>query len=148
MAERTLSGTRFGFGAIRGRLRLLVLGSLIGVVAGTGVFMFLKDHFLPWGVTEMWALALVGVAGAYAHFLADDLTESISLSLVAVLVGLAVQVLAWIAPLWVHSYAPFTRDLLLPKMIGEALASGLPPYVITFYGTYFGALIVGGYFET
>lgn len=147
MAERTLSGTGFGFGAIRARLRLLVLGSLIGVVAGTGVFMFLKDHFLPWGVTETWALALVGVAGAYAYFLAADLAESIGLSLVAMLVGLAVHVLAWVAPLWVHTYTPFARDLLLPKMIGEALASGLPPYVVTFYGTYFGALMVGGYFE-
>jgi len=147
MAERNLAGTRFDFGAVRGRLRLLALGTLTGVVAGMGSFMFLKDQFLPWVVTETWALALVGVAGAYTHFLADDLAESIALSLVAVAVGLAVHVVAWIAPLWLLAYPPFARDLLLPKMVGEAVASGLPPYLLTFYGSYFGALLLGGYLE-
>ncbi|UPV73584.1 hypothetical protein M0R89_13675 [Halorussus limi] len=147
MAERTLAGTRFGFESIRGRLRLLALGSLTGAVAGMGAFMFLKEQLLPWGVTETLALALVGVAGAYTHLLAEDLSESIALALIASGIGLVVHVLAWIAPLWILSYPPPARDLLLPKMVGEALASGLPPYVVTFYGAYFGALLVVGYFE-
>jgi hypothetical protein len=147
MAERNLAGRRFDFGALGGRLRLLVLGTVTGVVAGMGSFMFLKSQFLPWVVTETWALALVGLAGAYTHFLADDLAESITLSLVAVMVGLAVHVVAWIAPLWLLEYPPFARDLLLPQMIGKSLASGLPPYVLTFYGSYFTALLLGGYLE-
>ncbi|UPV99632.1 hypothetical protein M0R88_14050 [Halorussus gelatinilyticus] len=147
MAERNLAGTRLGFGAIGGRLRPLALGTLTGVVAGMGEFMFLKEQFLPWVVTETWALALVAVAGAYTHFLAKDLAESITLSLVAMTVGLTVHVVAWIAPLWLLAYPPGARDLLLPKMVGEAIASGLPPYVITFYGSYFAALLLGGYLE-
>ncbi|WP_135851376.1 hypothetical protein [Halorussus salinus] len=147
MAERDLAGMGFDLGALGRRLRLLALGTLTGVVAGMGSFMFLKNQYLPWVVTETWALALVGVAGAYTHFLADDLAESITLSLVAMAVGLAVHVVAWVAPLWLLGYPPFARDLLLPKMLGEALASGLPPYVVTFYGSYFGALLLGGYLE-
>ncbi len=148
MAERNLAGRRFDVGALGYRLRVLALGTLTGVVAGMGSFMFLKDQFLPWGVTETGALALVGLAGVYTHLLADDLAESIALSLVAVMVGLAVHVVAWVAPLWLLAYPPFARDLLLPKMVGEALASGLPPYLLTFYGSYFGALLLGGYFES
>lgn len=147
MAERTLAASRLGIGTGRQRLRTLALGSLTGVVAGMGTFMFLSEQFLPWGVTGTWALVLVGVAGAYTHFLADDLSESIGLSLVAVLVGLVVHVVAWIAPLWILSYSPFVRDLLLPQMIGEALASGMPAYLVTFYGSYFGAVLVGGYLK-
>lgn len=147
MAERTLSTGRFTGRAFSNRLRLLVLASLTGGVAGMGTFMFLKEQFLPWGVDATWALVLVAVAGAYTHFLATDLSESISVSLIAAVFGLVVHVVVWIAPLWILSYPPFARDLLLPQMVGQALASGLPPYLVTFYGTYFGAVIVGGYLE-
>jgi hypothetical protein len=147
MAERTLSRSQFGVGTDSHRLRTLALGSLTGVVAGMGTFMFLNARFLPWGLTEAWGLAFVGLAGAYTHFLAEDLSESIGLSLVAAVVGLAVHTVAWIAPLWILPYSPFVRDLLLPKMIGEALASGMPTYLITFYGVYFGAVLVAGYLK-
>ncbi|MFC7080636.1 hypothetical protein [Halorussus caseinilyticus] len=147
MAERALSAAGFGLGAVRERLRVLALGSLTGVVAGMGTFMFLQENFLPWGVTETWALGFVVAAGAYTHFLAADLSESIALSLVAVVVGLATNVVAWIGPLWILGYPRFARGLLLPKMVGEALASGLPTYLITFYAAYFGALTLGGYLE-
>lgn len=147
MAERTLAVGRFTGPAVRNRFRLLALATLTGGVAGLGIFMFLNEQFLPWGVSETWALAFVVAAGAYTHFLAADLPESISVSLVAVVVGLAVHVVAWIAPLWVLSYPPVARDLVLPQMVGQALASGMPPYLITFYGSYFGAVLVGGYLE-
>ncbi|PSQ46064.1 hypothetical protein BRD15_10205 [Halobacteriales archaeon SW_6_65_15] len=147
MAERAVAATHFGFGTDRRRLRMLALGSLTGVVAGMGSFMYINAQFIPWGVDKMWALALVGVAGAYTHFLAHDLSDSIGLSLVAVLIGLAVHTVAWIAPLWILPYPPFARDILLPKMLGEALAGGILAYLLTFYGSYFGAVLVGGYVE-
>lgn len=145
MAERTLTVASFGAEARHERLRLLALGSLIGVVAGLGTFMFLRKSFLPWGVSETVPLVIVGVAGAYTHLLSRDLSEGISLSIIAVVVGLVVHVVAWITPLWVLGFSPFARDLLLPKMIGEALASGMPTYLITFYGVYLSVVLVGGY---
>lgn len=147
MAERTLSASRFGFGALRERARLLGLGSLTGLVAGMGTFMYINETFLPWGVSATWALVLVAVAGAYTHLLAVDLSESISLTIVAIVVGLSVHIVAWISPLWILSYSPGARDLLLPRMLGEALMSGLLAYLITFYGSYFGAVLLGGYLD-
>lgn len=148
MAERTLSANRFAGRSVRYRLRLLALATLTGGVAGMGTFMYIKDQLIPWGVSPTWALVLVGLGGAYTHFLADDLAESISLSLVAVVVGFAVHVVAWIAPLWILSYSPTARDLLLRQMIGRALTSGILAYLMTFYGSYFAAVLVGGYLET
>jgi hypothetical protein len=147
MAERTLTSTPPVGRAVRHRLRLLALATLTGGVAGMGSFMYIKEQFLPWGVSATWALVLVGLGGAYTHFLAEDLSESISLSLVAVVVGFAVHVGAWIAPLWILSYPPGARDLLLRPMVGRAVTSGILAYVMTFYGSYFGAVLVGGYLE-
>lgn len=147
MAERTLSTTRLGIGTSRERLRTLALGSLVGAVAGMGSFMFINDQFMPWNVDNAWALVIIGLAGVYTHFLAIDLSESITLSLVAVVVGFGVHVSAWISPLWVLSYSPVARDILLPKMMGEALAGGILVYLLTFYGSYFGAILLAGYLE-
>lgn len=147
MAERTLSTTRLGVGTGRGWPRLLAVGSLVGVVAGMGSFMFINDQLMPWGVSNAWALAIIGLAGAYTHLLAIDLSESITLSLVAVVAGFAVHVGAWVSPLWVLSYPPAARDVLLPRMLGEAVAGGLLIYVLTFYGSYFGAIFLASYVE-
>lgn len=147
MAERTLSTNRFASRTTRYRLRLLALATLTGGVAGMGTFMYIKEQLLPWGVEPIWALVLVGLAGAYTHFLAEDLAESISLSLVAVVVGFAVHVGAWIAPLWILSYPPGARDLVLRGMVGRAVTSGILAYLMTFYGSYFGAVLVGGFLE-
>ncbi|WP_158057445.1 hypothetical protein [Halorussus halophilus] len=126
------------------RGRLLTLGSLVGVVAGMGSFMYIKASFIPWGVDPAWALVLVAIAGAYAHFFSEDLADSITLSLVAVVVGLGIHVTAWIAPLWILNYPPAARDLLLPGMLGRAVSSGILAYLLTFYAAYFTVLLVGG----
>lgn len=147
MADRVLSATSFGFDSTRFSLRTLVLGSLTGAIAGMGSFMYIKADLMPWGVGSEWALVLIGLAGVYTHLLAADLSESITRSLVAVVVGFGVHVGAWIAPLWVLSYSPLARDILLPKMMGEALAGGILVYLLTFYGSYFGTILLAGYLE-
>lgn len=128
----------------RTRGRLLTLGTLVGTVAGMGSFMYIKESFMPWGVAPAWALVIIAIAGAYAHFFSEDLSDSITLSLVAVVVGLAVHTTAWIAPLWILDYPPAARDLLLPRMLGRALSSGILAYLLTFYAAYFTTLLVGG----
>lgn len=148
MAERTVSTRTLRVGSLRQRLRVLALGTLTGVVAGMGSFTYIKEELIPWGVDPVWALVLVGVAGAYTHFLAVDLDESVTLSLIAVVAGLGFHSVAWIAPLWLLQYPPFARDLLLPKMLGEALMTGILAYLMTFYGSYFGGVLIGGYLET
>jgi hypothetical protein len=147
MAERTLSATRLGVGNVRGRLRVLALASLTGVVAGMGSFMTIKHTYIPWGVSPTWAYVIICLAGAYTHFLAKDLSESITLALLAFVVGIAVHVGSWIAPLWTIPYPPIARGVLLPQMLGRALAGNILTYVVTFFGSYFGAVMVSGYLE-
>lgn len=147
MSERTISRMSFGVGSIRKRIRLLLVGSLTGAVAGMGSFMYIKKFFLPWGIQEAVPFALIALAGAYTHFLARDLADSISLSLVAVVVGFAVHVGAWVAPLWILPYPPIARGILLPKMAGEALTGAIFVYLLTFYGSYFAAVILWGYLD-
>lgn len=147
MSENAMSRLNFGIESVRKRIRLLLLGSLTGVVAGMGTFMYIQNQFLPWGVERTWAFALIVIAGAYTHFLARDLADSISVSLVAIVVGFVVHVGAWIAPLWILPYPPIARSLLLPKMAGEALTGAIFVYILTFYGSYFAAVIVWGYLD-
>lgn len=147
MAERNLSAAWPGFGAVHHRLRLLLVGVLTGSVAGMGSFLFINSQFFPLGLGENWGLLIVGLAGAYTHFLAADLTESVKLSLIAFLVGICVHVGAAIAPLWILPYPPFARDYLLPQTIGRALAGNILGYLMTFWGAYFGAILASGYFD-
>lgn len=147
MSETATSRLNFAIESVRKRIRLLLVGSLTGAVAGMGSFMYIKKLFLPWGIPETAPFALIALAGAYTHFLAQDLSDSISLSLVAVVVGFAVHVGAWIAPLWILPYPPIARGILLPKMAGEALTGAIFVYLLTFYGSYFGAVIIWGYLD-
>lgn len=147
MAERTLSTMHLSVGGVRARLRVLALASLCGVVAGMGSFMAIQHAFMPWGVSQTWAYAVTALAGVYAHLLAKDLSESITLALAAFFIGIAVHVGAWIAPLWLIPYPPAARDLLLPQMLGRALAGNVLVYFVTFLGSYFGAVMVGGYLD-
>lgn len=147
MAERTLSTRRFSVRRVRSRLRLLALASLTGMVAGMGSFMSIQYAFMPWGISQTWAYVVTALAGMYTHFLAKDLSESITLALLAFFIGIAVHVGAWIAPLWLIPYPPVARDLLLPQMLGRALVGNVFVYVVTFFGSYFGAVMVGGYFD-
>lgn len=147
MAERTLSTNQFPVRRVRARLRVVALASLIGVVAGMGSFMSIKYAFMPWDISQTWAYVVTALAGGYAHFLAKDLSESVTIALGAFFIGIAFHIGAWIAPLWLIPYPPIARDLLLPQMLGRALAGNVLVYVMTFLGSYFGAVIVGGYFD-
>lgn len=147
MSERTLSEVRPEFDFHGSRFNLLVIGMLTGSVAGMGTFMFVNSRFMPFGLDGPWPLVIVGLGAMYTHLLAEDLAESAAVSIVAFAFGLAIHVGAWIAPLWILPFPPIARGLLLPKMAGEALLTGLLTYLMTFYGVYFGTVTVVGYFD-
>ena len=147
MAERTLSANRIDVRRVRARLRVLAFALATGAVAGMGSFMSIKHAYMPWGVSTTWAYVVTALAGAYSHFLAEDLHESITIGLIAFFVGIAFHVGAWVAPLWTIPYPPMARDLLLPQMLGRALVGNVLVYIVTFFGSYFGAVLVGGYLD-
>lgn len=148
MAERTLAARApVEFDNLGGRARLLGLGLLLGVVAGMGTFMHIKNQLLPGFADRTWSVALMALAGAYSHFLARDLNDSISISLLGFLSGLGVHVLAWISPLWILAYPPLARDVILPKMIGQAITGAILVYLVTFWSAYFAAVLFAGYLK-
>jgi hypothetical protein len=147
MAERTLSTNRFGVGSVVSRLRLLFIGTLTGIMGGMGAFLFINSEFMPLGLGENWGLLIIGVAGVYTHVISADLTESIGVAIIAYTVGLGVHVGTSIAPLWILSYPPLARDLLLPSMVGQAIAGNFFGYLTMFFGSYCAAVVVDGYYE-
>ncbi|MFC4449789.1 hypothetical protein [Halorussus aquaticus] len=147
MAERTRTMSGVELDGVRTNLRLLALTLFTGSVAGMGAFMSVKHTLMPLGVSQTWAYVVMALGGAYNHLLARDLTESITLALGSFLVGLAFHVAVWIAPLWLLPYPPLARDVLLPKMLGQAIAGAIFTYLMTFFGAYFATVLVGGYLE-
>jgi hypothetical protein len=147
MTERTFSTNRFDIGPVVSRLRVLFAGTFTGIMGGMGAFLFINSEFMPLGLGENWGLLVISVAGVYTHLISADLTESISIAMIAYFVGLGVHVGASIAPLWILSYPPLARDLLLPSMVGQAIAGNFFGYLTMFSGSYFAAVAFDGYYE-
>lgn len=147
MAERTISTTQFGVGSVVGRLRLLFIGTLTGIVGGMGTFLFVNPEVIPLELGENWALFIISVAGIYTHVIAADLRESISVAIIASLVGIGVHMVASIAPLWILSYHPIALDILLPFMIGRAWTGGVVGSLAIFFGAYCATVLVDGSYK-
>lgn len=147
MAERTLSETRFGVGSVVAGLRLLLIGTMTGVMGGMGSFLFINAEFMPLGLGENWGLLIIAVAGVYTHLIAADLRESVSAAIIASFVGIGLHVGASIAPLWLLSYHPMARDVLLPGMLGRSWTGSIFGYFATFIGTWGAAVVVDAYYE-
>lgn len=147
MVERTLFRTRFGVGSVAGGLRLLFIGTLTGIMGGMGAFLFINSELFPLGLGENWGLLIIGVAGVYTHVISTDLRESASAAIIAFLVGIGIHVGVSIAPLWILSYPPMARDLLLPVVLGRALGGNVFGYFMPFLGSYCAAVLVDGLYK-
>lgn len=119
----------------------------IGTVGGLATFVYNRADLMTANVDPRVALGLAALAGAFAHLLAADLRESIRLGLASFLVGGVVFTVAWVAPLWILPYTPAARDVLLPKMLGEAVTAAFLTYTAVFLGTYLATVCVDGYRE-
>jgi hypothetical protein len=120
---------------------------VVGTVGGLATFVYNNASLMTVDVDPRVALGLAALAGMFAHLLADDLRESIRIGLAAFLVGGVVFTVAWISPLWILSYTKAARDILLPKMVGEAVTAAFLTYTAVFLGTYLGTVCVDGYYE-
>lgn len=144
MANRTISTTQFGARSVVGRLRLLFIGTMTGSMSGMGTFLFVNPEVIPLGLGDNWALFIISIAGVYTHVITTDLRESVSVAIIAALVGIGVHMGVSIAPLWILPYHPIAIDILLPFMIGRAWIGGVVGSLAVFFGAYCATVLVDG----
>ncbi len=120
-------------------------GVLTGVIGGMAAFTYRQSDLMASSIDPKYLLLLLAFAGAFAHLLAYDLRESIRIGLLGFVVGGITLVVSWISPLWLLSYSGTTRDLLLPRLLGNAVADAILVYMAVFFGAYLLALTVDAY---
>jgi hypothetical protein len=111
-------------GYVRRKGPFVLKGLSIGLLAGMGAFVYNGTQFLPFEIAVQLLLVPMLLAGGFARLFASSLRESVRLALAGFFVGLATFVGAWVAPLWILSYSPVARDVLLPKLAGNAISAG------------------------
>lgn len=114
----------------------ILKGLSIGLLAGMGAFVYNGTQFLPFEIAVQLLLVPMLLAGGFARLFASSLRESVRLALAGFFVGLATFVGAWVAPLWVLSYSPVARDVLLPKLAGSAISAGFLTFSPAYLGGY------------
>lgn len=130
-------------GRVRALSRAVSVGLPSGVLAGLGAFLLSQPSLTPVAGTTP-PLALVALGGGVVPLLTDRLRRSVAAMLCAYATGIAVHLGAYVAPLWVLSYPPSARDLLLPRFLGEALAVVFQ-YTLAFFAAYLLVVTISGY---
>lgn len=125
----------------------LLEGVAVGLLAGMGAFVYNTPQFVGLGADAKLLLVPMVGAGAFAHLFASSLRDSIRLGLTGFFVGLAVFVGAWIAPLWMLSYPPTARDVLLPEMVGDVMSAAFLNYAAAYLGGYLLTVSLGAFWE-
>lgn len=126
---------------------LLAKGLGVGLLAGMGAFVYNAPQFVTVEVDLRLLLVPVFVAGVFAHLFADSLRRSVRLGLAGFFLGLVVFVGAWVAPLWILSYPAPARDVLLPKMMGDALSAAFLTFSAAYLGGYLLTVSVAAFWE-
>lgn len=119
----------------RTALRMAGLGLATGAMGGMATFVWTRSSVMPPAYPSWLPVALMVAAGAYTYLFAPTLRASVIAFGVSLPTALAVAALGWVAPLWLLSYPPAARDLLVPQYLQAA--------TIEFVFTYFAAFSLG-----
>jgi len=130
-------------GRVRALSRAVSVGLPSGVLAGLGAFLLSQPSLTPVAGTTL-PLVLVALGGGFVPLLTDRLRRSVAAMLCAYATGIAVHLGAYVAPLWVLSYPPSARDLLLLRFLGEALTVVFQ-YTLAFFAAYLLVVTISGY---
>lgn len=118
---------------------------LLGGVAGMGTFTYVHHAFALSFVHRWLPIGLIVLAGVFTRLYTMDLRRGLAISFLAVGLGFAIHVTAWVLPLFVSGYAPGAVDLLLPFALGRAFLTGILVLPTSYYGGYFAALLLSVY---
>ncbi|WP_224332262.1 hypothetical protein [Haloprofundus halobius] len=127
-------------------VRFVGIGVAAGLLVALAAYGANRPSMVP--AVPSWTLFVAGLlGGGYVHALSQDLGESIRAFIVALVVGTACYLVAALAPVWLLSYDPMVRQLLIQSILREEIASlvfaSLVPQL--FIG-YLGAVVVEGTF--
>lgn len=127
--------------------RFAAKGMAVGLLAGMGAFVYHMPQFVT-DVPDWVLLAPMVVAGAFAHLFTSSLRRSIRLGLAGFAVGLIVLGVSWIGPLWILSYSPAMRDVLLLERFGqEVVTAAVINYSAAFSAGYLFTVSVTAFWE-
>lgn len=133
--------------AVLDGLHLLRQSLLLGTIAGMATFTYVQHDFaLPW-VSEWIPLALVGFTGLLNFYIDRELSRGLWISFGAMAIAYAVYIVAWMLPLYLAGYPPLAIKLLFFNRFGQGMLSVTLVLPMTYYGTYFAALIGLGAFR-
>lgn len=128
------------------QLRFVAIGVATGLLVALAAYGFNRAQMAA-AVPSVLPFVAGLLGGAYVHLLSHDLDESVRAFIVALVVSTACYVVAAMAPLWILSYDPVTRDLLIQSILREEIArlvfASLIPQL--FIG-YLSAVVVDGTF--
>lgn len=135
---------------IRSRLRTgwrpLVVGVATGILGGMGLYVYNRPLLIPIS-DPIWGLICIILAGVYTRLLTATLKQSLSAAIIGILTGSIVTIGARIAPLWLLSYTPAARELLLPAAIGRAIVGLLFVFILVYLGSYLFIATTYGFFN-
>lgn len=125
----------------------VVAGILLGTIAGMATFVDGWSTFVAIGIDPAVFSAIILAAGALSYIITPTLRRSIRLFLVAFIVGMAVIVGSYVLPAYILPYRDGFRDLLVPRLVGDALGNAFYFYAPLFIGSYLFALCTFSLFE-
>ncbi|WP_224269640.1 hypothetical protein [Haloprofundus salinisoli] len=130
------------------QLRFVGVGIATGLLVALAAYGVNRSQMVA--AVPAWVPFVAGLlGGAYVHVLSRDLGESVRAFLVALVFSTALYVAAALAPLWLLSYDPVARDLLIQSILREEIArlvfASLIPQL--FVG-YLSAVVVDGTFRS
>ena len=120
------------------------VGVATGAMGGMAAFVLSRVALAPGPVDALAAGVLVALAGAYTHLLLLDLRASVTAMLVALGIGTATVVAAWVAPLWVLPYAPLARAVLLPPLLQRAVTAAMTTWLPLFLVGHLTTMVADG----
>lgn len=130
---------------IRDRRQLLVdlgLGTATGLLAGmAGIAYAFEGHVALQYPSGLFLWILVA-AGVFAFVVVPTLRRAVIVGLVGYAVGTAVIVGTFVAPAYLLPFEATFRDLLVPRLVGDAISVILMVYSPTYLGGYLTAMCV------
>lgn len=130
----------------RGWARVILIGSLTGIVGGMGTFTFTRMPLSPFDAS-WFPLILVALAGGYLHVLSKDMRTGTYAMLVGFFVGVAFNIAAWVAPVYILPYSDAVREVAVMAQVQQSLVSVFMIYSIIYLAGYLTVASVAGAFS-
>lgn len=130
---------------LRAAGRMCGVGAATGLLGGLGLYVYGRPTLSPLGPGPA-PLALVALAGLYAHWFSRGLREGIGAAGVAYLFGAFVSTLLWSLPLVVLDYG-MLAGLRLQAFLRDAFADVVVVYLLVLGASYLSAVVLGQLLE-